>query len=188
MQPNSTRQLRRRQTFGQLARQGSLRTLAVAKRRLNNLRALRALCWFVVSIFLGGAIFSALERPAEAEQRRRLAGFLQRMRAELSPESFSEMLTYVGTDDRVAEELTAASLDAGSDEPALAPHDWDFTGACFFCFTAATTIGYGNYTPRTWVARPAHSAPHPHRAPALGTPLSLCYVCCSTGGRASCCS
>ena len=29
------------------------------------------------------------------------------------------------------------------------PHDWDFVGACFFCFTAATTIGYGNYTPQT---------------------------------------
>ena len=27
--------------------------------------------------------------------------------------------------------------------------NWDLVGACFFCFTAATTIGYGNYTPQT---------------------------------------
>ena len=31
----------------------------------------------------------------------------------------------------------------------LAPHDWDLVGATCFCFTAATTIGYGNYTPTT---------------------------------------
>jgi hypothetical protein len=27
--------------------------------------------------------------------------------------------------------------------------NWSFSGACFFCFTIITTIGYGNYVPAT---------------------------------------
>jgi potassium channel subfamily K protein 16 len=27
--------------------------------------------------------------------------------------------------------------------------NWSFSGACFFCFTVITTIGYGNYVPAT---------------------------------------
>ena len=51
----------------------------------------------------------------------------------------------------VAEEMARTNLSTPTDSlpSALAPHDWDFAGACFFCFTAATTIGFGNYTPQT---------------------------------------
>ena len=37
------------------------------------------------------------------------------------------------------EELARANLSATPMPPVLAPHDWDFVGACFFCFPAATT-------------------------------------------------
>ena len=111
----------------------------------------RALGWFAVVLLVGGAVFSALERGAEEESRRSLAAFLQRMRLALSDDDFHDLVAVVGkVNDRVAEEMVRANLtSAGPLPPVFAPHDWDFTGACFFCFTAATTIGYGNYTPTT---------------------------------------
>lgn len=86
-------------------------------------------------------------------QRAAMGDFLRRMHRTLSGDEFEELLSYLDEPDRVAEELMRASLPnrtGGSLPSALAPHDWDFVGACFFCFTAATTIGYGNYTPQTW--------------------------------------
>ena len=109
------------------------------------LREIRALLVFLTVLLVGAAIFSALERDQEVLDRAALADFLKRMNATLTQPEFHEMVAFMGKEDRVAEEM----LRSDSGDPALAPHDWDFVGACFFCFTAATTIGYGNYTPRT---------------------------------------
>ena len=109
----------------------------------------QALIAFALVLLLGGGIFSALEGDTETAHRRELAIFLRRMHAALNASDFEDLVAHLGLrDDRVAEELVAANL-SHPHEPALAPRDWDFVGACFFCFTAATTIGYGNYTPRT---------------------------------------
>ena len=122
-----------------------------AKKIARKFAFLRALLWFAVVLIVGGAIFSALERDAEEQTRRSLAEFIKRMHAVLSAEDFHELVERLGRDDRVAEEMVRADLSSSAAErpSVVAPHDWDFTGACFFCFTAATTIGYGNYTPTT---------------------------------------
>ena len=119
-----------------------------------NATATRALLWFVLVLMLGGAIFSALERSTEIQQRQQLAAFLRKMHAALSPDDFHELVHLLTKlEDRVAEEMANLTIAQDSSESnlpdVLAPQDWDFTGACFFCFTAATTIGYGNYTPKT---------------------------------------
>lgn len=115
-------------------------------------KALRALVFFAITLLFGGAIFSALEHDRETSHRAALGDFLRRMHDALTPEQFHELIGYLDQSDRVAEELIRARLPNKTGDPlpaALAPHDWDFVGACFFCFTAATTIGYGNYTPKT---------------------------------------
>jgi voltage-gated potassium channel len=117
------------------------------------LAVVRALLYFSCVLLLGGAIFSALERDNEVRERQSMAGFLTRMQAALPADEFSELVGFLAIrDDRVAEELhrgvNLSTPEIGSTF-LLAPHDWDFVGAFFFCFTAATTIGYGNYTPRT---------------------------------------
>lgn len=100
-------------------------------------------------------IFSWLERDAETESRRVLAYFLGRMHDRLTPAEFHELVGFLArVDDRVAEEMVRANLSSAMSSAeqhalVLAPHDWDLVGATFFCFTAATTIGYGNYTPST---------------------------------------
>ena len=110
---------------------------------------LRALWWFSLVLLVGGGAFSLLERDAEVESRRNLADFLRRMHAALDEESFHELVSVLGrVEDRVAEEMVRANISSAALPDVLAPHDWDFVGACFFCFTAATTIGYGNYTPQ----------------------------------------
>ena len=110
----------------------------------------KALAWFAAVLLIGGGLFSLLERGAEEESRRRLAAFLQRMRATLGNEDWHDLVHFLGrVDDRVAEEMVRANLTRKAHSAVLAPHDWDFTGSVFFCFTAATTIGYGNYTPTT---------------------------------------
>ena len=87
---------------------------------------------------LGGLIFSALERDGEAAHRASLTSFLQRMRDALPAADFEELVSHI--DQRLARAIA---------DNRTAPHDWDFVGACFFCFAAATTIGYGDYTPTT---------------------------------------
>ena len=135
-----------------LLRQRSQKTvqqLRLASSRVANVRALRALAYFGLAILIGGGIFSLLEHGPEEADRANLAVFLRRMRSELSNESFAELRSFLSIDDQMGEQLLTAHLERGGAEPALAAHNWDFTGACFFCFTAATTIGYGNYTPQT---------------------------------------
>ena len=113
----------------------------------------RALLWFALVLIVGGGIFSLLERDQEVRSRRALADFLQRMHATLGADEFHELVAFLGrVDDRVAEEMARTNLSVQEAQPlpaVLAPHDWDWVGACFFCFTAATTIGYGNFTPQT---------------------------------------
>ena len=121
------------------------------KRAARKFAVPKALLWFLFVLLVGGAVFSLLERGPEEQSRRALAGFLQRMRRALSEDDFNELVSVMGrVNDRVAEEMVRANLSTAVPLPSvLSPHDWDFTGACFFCFTAATTIGYGNYTPAT---------------------------------------
>ena len=127
--------------------------VSASRKTTRAVREIKALLGFATVLLVGGALFSALERSTEVQQRVELASFLQRMQAKLTDAEFHELVGHMSfKNDRVAEELAAAagspSSGAGAD-PVLAPHDWDFVGACFFCFTAATTIGYGNYTPST---------------------------------------
>ena len=131
-------------------------TLALGvERATRSVKLFRSLLWFGLVLLLGGCIFSWLERDAEVESRRSLAGFLRRMHGRLSPLEFQELVSFIGrVDDRVAEEMVRANLSTDAQQQreealVLAPHDWDLVGATFFCFTAATTIGYGNYTPVT---------------------------------------
>ena len=69
-----------------------------------NATATRALLWFVLVLMLGGAIFSALERSTEIQQRQQLAAFLRKMHAALSPDDFHELVHLLTKlEDRVAD-------------------------------------------------------------------------------------
>lgn len=90
---------------------------------------------FAAILVVGGAIFSWLEKDQEITDREVLADFVARANESLPDREFKEMLHLLG--------VTSQSL------ASHAPHNWDFVGSCFFCFTAMTTIGYGKYTPVT---------------------------------------
>ena len=75
----------------------------------------------------------------------RLLDFLRRVNGSLGRPEYEELLDYMGRD-ALGTETEALALQQGRLHETYAnPFDW--AGATFWCFTAVTTIGYGNYTP-----------------------------------------
>ena len=109
----------------------------------------RALYIFVVNIILGvlaGLIYSAIERPVELANREQSAMLAQKLRARLSPQDFTLALEAFGVDNAsLAADI--AAYETGTMEDLT--YNWDRSGAMFFAFTVATSIGYGSFAPLT---------------------------------------
>ena len=89
-------------------------------------------------------------------QKAALGAGAARLRAQLSTADYDEVVSVFDVDE---ERVAADSADMGdADDGRLgtdaSDRDWEWTGACYFAFTVATTIGYGGYTP-TPTAGPA---------------------------------
>lgn len=119
------------------------------------LRCFRSTFNAAVVILVGGLVFGALETEAELDEQLSRVTFFTKMNASLPPADFAQLLEYMDVDSGEESGLAGIHTEmetlaqGGADALRNLPREWDFPGACFFCFTAATTIGYGNYTPRT---------------------------------------
>ncbi|XP_061424336.1 potassium channel subfamily K member 12-like [Lethenteron reissneri] len=100
------------------------------------LLALLIVCYML----FGAAVFSALERPAEEEARRRWCSRLSNFTRThgVSAVAMEELLR----------DYEAASLQAAVGADELKPR-WDFSGAFYFVGTVVSTIGFGMTTPAT---------------------------------------
>ena len=98
-----------------------------------------------IYIFIGALILQVIEMPfeedADAEFQRCLAANFTRSQCRYWVPAGLEL----GTTEPQATELRRVLGD-----PAVFPwRNWDCLGACFFCFTIVTTIGYGTFAPAT---------------------------------------
>ena len=75
----------------------------------------------------------------------RLLDFLRRVNGSLDRPEYEELLDYMGRDALGTKAESLALQQGRLHETYANPFDW--AGATFWCFTAVTTIGYGNYTP-----------------------------------------
>lgn len=125
------------------------------RRACKRLRHLYSTLNAFLVILIGGVVFGALETEAELDDQLSRVTFLSKMNASLPPADFARLLEYMDVDSGEESGLAGVYVEmdtlaeGGPDALRALPREWDFSGACFFCFTAATTIGYGNYTPRT---------------------------------------
>ena len=106
---------------------------------------------FPATLCLGGVLFSWLEHQDYEEQEVRLLNFLQRVNGSLNRPEYEELLDYMGRDALGTETELLALQQGRLHETYANPFDW--AGATFWCFTAVTTIGYGNYTPTACALR-----------------------------------
>ena len=110
-------------------------------------------CLFAAMLGFGGLVLSELEYRVNLDQREATDRFVERMNATLSPSDFAELVDRLGVNLKQVEDDLALIASGGDLREKLRDvalgHHWDWVGASFFCFTAATTIGYGNYTPQT---------------------------------------
>ena len=100
----------------------------------------------VILAILFGLMFSAVERPAEVEERTARTRVLMRHNASMSAADWTSLLARFGHDSADIRRDIGA-LEAGTMD-ALEYH-WDFSGSVFYAFTLATSIGYGSFTPVT---------------------------------------
>ena len=109
--------------------------------------SLLALC-LVISILFALA-FTHLELPHEQANRARRAELLLRLNATLGGDLalLDEIVSVFGTPslDEALRDYNASLIPGGWDR--LPKQEWDLTGSLFFCFTLATSIGYGFSTP-----------------------------------------
>eukprot|EP00908_Phaeocystis_cordata_P001737 Transcript_11872.p2 GENE.Transcript_11872~~Transcript_11872.p2 ORF type:complete len:471 (+),score=196.94 Transcript_11872:59-1414(+) len=139
-----------------LPRQPAVSVQSAASVRAQNARAcwerkgkrvLRDVLIFPLTLCLGGAIFSWLEYESYEQQEARLIDFLARVNGSLDRPEYEELLGWLGVDAGTMETELVALERGQLHEAYINPFDW--AGATFWCFTAVTTIGYGNYTPLT---------------------------------------
>ena len=98
---------------------------------------------FPATLCLGGVLFSWLEHQGHEEQEARLIDFFRRVNGSLDRPEYEELLVWMGRD-ALSTETELLALQQGHLHAVYAnPFDW--AGATFWCFTAVTTIGYGNY-------------------------------------------
>ena len=114
----------------------------------------------ILIIILGGFLFRYLETDAEIEERLARVLFMIRMNSTLSSDDFDALVDHLQATGRITLSPTESGLaslveemdtyaSGGADAVAALRREWSFSGSCFFCFASATTVGYGNYTPKT---------------------------------------
>lgn len=123
----------------------SLHETNVVERRKSRRKALRALFVFSLNMVLGiiaGIIYSAAELPSEKASRLNAARLAKQLHGRLSPEDFAHALQTFGVDNATLFEDIAA-MEAGTMDDLS--YNWGYSGAMFFAFTVATSIGYGSF-------------------------------------------
>lgn len=114
---------------------------------------LRSLIVFGLNLLLalvGGVIFSYIEQPAELAMRTQRAAVVSRLNATLPPEDWEALITALGHSVR---DLQSEAVAVERGELDTLNLDWDLSGATFFVFTVATSIGYGTFAPVTPTGR-----------------------------------
>ena len=131
----------------------SLHETHASERRKSRRKALRALFVFSLNVVLGvlaGLVYSSAELPTEKANRLHAARLAKQLQGQLSPEDFAHVLTTFGVDNATLFEDIAA-MEAGTMDELS--YNWGYSGAMFFAFTVATSIGYGSFAPLTSFGR-----------------------------------
>lgn len=112
-------------------------------------KLIRATSVFVLNIILGvlaGLVYSRLERPGEMQERVKTTQLLQQLRSRLSADDFALAIdAFGGSNETIASDIEAWE----ADDMDRLTFNWDSSGAMFFAFTVATSIGYGTFAPVT---------------------------------------
>ena len=124
---------------------------ASGARRMNPMKkkVLRALSVMALNITMGvlaGLVFSAIEKPGEVIAREETARSALALRNKLSPENFALACEAFGVNNATLL-VDIAALESGTMDQLV--YNWDRSGAMFFAFTIATSIGYGTFAPLT---------------------------------------
>ncbi|XP_021362018.1 potassium channel subfamily K member 4-like [Mizuhopecten yessoensis] len=111
----------------------------------------------IIYTLIGAALFQAVERPYEQQQKNNLISYKQQVLKNVKNNTYQLQSGKISMDvwenrtrdllDRY--ESTARSSAYGS----ISEEKWSFYGALFFCGTVYTTIGYGNIVPMTSIGK-----------------------------------
>ena len=123
-------------------------------------KLIRATSVFVLNIILGvlaGLVYSRLERPGERQERIKTTQLLHELRSRLSADDFALAIdAFGGSKETIASDIEAWEADlqlgfnmGGGPSMDRLTFNWDSSGAMFFAFTVATSIGYGTFAPVT---------------------------------------
>ncbi|XP_033756807.1 potassium channel subfamily K member 9-like [Pecten maximus] len=111
----------------------------------------------IIYTLLGAALFQAVERPYEQEQKNSLISYKEQVFKDIKDSTYqlnSGKITLSKWENQTRDlldqyESTARSSAYGS----ISEEKWSFYGALFFCGTVYTTIGYGNIVPMTGIGK-----------------------------------